>query len=157
MGNTNGITQSNHMKLSPYGVPVGGVKLPYSTYTDKPGNSSKHVPTSTYKLIGGFRYSNKKRSTNKRGSTKIGGARQNKKSNKKSKKGGYMFSDAKNFARYLATGVKSQINGIRGVQKPISPLPVNQPYIDKDVKLIISKPIDIKSIYKTNSENVAKI
>ena len=67
------------------------------------------------------------------------------------------FSDIKNVGRYLANGVKSSMNGIRGVPKPVSVLPTKQPYLDTNKKIIVSKPVDIEGIYRDMSKEVAEI
>lgn len=71
--NADSITRSNHLQVSPYGVPAGGVELPYSTYADNTGNSSKPVSSCTYNLLGGYKYGSdgaKKKSTRKRSAKK---------------------------------------------------------------------------------------
>lgn len=154
--NKNSITRSNHLRVSPYGVPVGGVNLPYSTYGDKTGNSSKPVPKCALKLIGGYTYgpgSSKKKSAKKLST-------RNKKSikrNKNPQSGGFFFEDVKNFGRYLANGVKTRVNGVRGIQAPNGVMPTDQPYINKDVNVIISDPVDVETLYLKNSKDVASI
>ena len=161
--NKNAITQSNHLKVSPYGVPVGGVNLPYSTYADKTGNSSKKVPNNKFKLIGGYTYGDNTSTRKKyarKNSTKRKGSAKNNSSTKRDKKpqsGGFFFEDVKNFGRYLANGVKTRVNGSRGISAPDGVMPTDQPYIDKDVKVIISDPVDVEGIYSSNSESVAKL
>lgn len=167
--NKNAITQSNHLKVSPYGVPVGGVNLPYSTYADKTGNSSKKVPKNKFKLIGGYTYgdntstrknSGRKNSNRRKGSAKKNSSAKNNSSAKRDKKpqsGGFFFEDVKNFGRYLANGVKTRVNGARGISAPDGVMPTDQPYINKNVKVIISDPVDVEGIYSSNSESVAKL
>ena len=79
------------------------------------------------------------------------------KKNKKRGGSGIFFNDIRNFGRYLANGVKTRVNGARGIPAPNGVMPTDQPYLDRDVKVIISDPVDIDTIYKTNSKNVAKI
>ena len=141
-GNKNSITQSNHLPVSPYGVPVGGVNLPYSTYGDKTGNSSIPVSPEKLKLIGGYNYNSPGKSA--------------KRKNKK-QKGGLFFQDIKNFGRYLVKGVEAKIDGVRGVSQPVGVMPTDQPYINRDVNVIISDPVNVEKIYRTNSESIAKL
>jgi hypothetical protein len=142
-GNKNSITQSNHLPVSPYGVPVGGVNLPYSTYGDKTGNSSIPVSPEKLKLIGGYNYNSPGKSA-KRGKNK-------------KQKGGLFFQDIKNFGRYLVKGVEAKMDGVRGVSQPVGVMPTDQPYINRDVNVIISDPVNVEKIYRTNSESIAKL
>ena len=151
-GNINGITQSNHLPVSPYGVPVGGVNLPYSTYGDKTGNSSIPVSPEKLKLIGGYNYNSLGKSANRRNSRG-----RNSRGKKNNQKGGLFFQDIKNFGRYLVKGVEAKIDGARGVSQPVGVMPTDQPYINRDVNVIISDPVNVEKIYRTNSESIAKL
>jgi hypothetical protein len=146
-GNKNSITQSNHLPVSPYGVPVGGVNLPYSTYGDKTGNSSIPVSPEKLKLIGGYNYNSPGKSVKIR----------NSRGKNKKQKGGLFFQDIKNFGRYLVKGVEGKIDGARGVSQPVGVMPTDQPYINRDVNVIISDPVNVEKIYRTNSESIAKL
>ena len=163
-GNPSAITRSNHLRVSPNGVPVGGPTLPYSTYGDATGNSSNPVSPCKYKYLGGKKKKTRgKKSVKKCKSIKSGGWRyitpKGPKSSSKKKRGGsgLFFNDIRNFGRYLANGVKTRVNGARGIPAPDGVMPTDQPYLDRDVKVIISDPVDVETIYKTNSKNVSKI
>jgi hypothetical protein len=151
-GNKNSITQSNHLPVSPYGVPVGGVNLPYSTYGDKTGNSSIPVSPEKLKLIGGYNYNSPGKSAKRRNSRG-----RNSRGKKNRQKGGLFFQDIKNFGRYLVKGVEGKIDGARGVSQPVGVMPTDQPYINRDVNVIISDPVNVEKIYRTNSESIAKL
>lgn len=160
-GNVDSITRSNHLMVSPYGVPVGGVELPYSTSGDNTGNSSVPVPSCQYKYMGGSKtrkmkggYSYPKSSKR---STKKSPKHSAKQKRKIVQKGGIFFQDIRNFGRYLANGVKTRVNGVRGIEAPVGVMPTDQPYLDRDVKVIVSDPVDVEKIYLDNSKNVAKI
>ena len=146
-GNKNSITQSNHLPVSPYGVPVGGVNLPYSTYGDKTGNSSIPVSPEKLKLIGGYNYNSPGKSVKIR----------NSRGKNKKQKGGLFFQDIKNFGRYLVKGVEAKMDGVRGVSQPVGVMPTDQPYINRDVKVIVSDPVNVEKIYRENSESIAKL
>lgn len=148
--NNNGITQSNHFKLSRYGVPVGGVVPARSTDADPTLNSSFPIPNTKYNLIGGYKYPQKISSPNKK--------KKNLKKSKENKKmvGGF-FNDIRNFARYLENNLENRVNNARGMPEGVGPMPTDQPGIDKNVKIFVSDPIDVEGIYRGVSESVAKI
>ena len=156
-GNKNSITQSNHLPVSPYGVPVGGVNLPYSTYGDKTGNSSIPVSPEKLKLIGGYNYNYPGKSVKIRNSRGRNSRGRNSRGKNKKQKGGLFFQDIKNFGRYLVKGVEGKIDGARGVSQPVGVMPTDQPYINRDVNVIISDPVNVEKIYRTNSESIAKL
>ena len=163
-GNADSITRSNHLMVSPYGIPVGGVELPYSTSGDSTGNAyvggkkksrkynSRKYNSRNYR--GGYYYGEKSPSKNT-------SKRTVKKSPNKKKglnqRGGIFFQDVRNFGRYLANGVKTRINGVRGIKAPVGVMPTDQPYIDRNVDVIVSDPVDVEKIYLDNSNAIAKI
>ena len=155
--NKTGITQSNHLPVSPYGVPVGGVNLPYSTYGDKTGNSSVPVSPNKLKLMGGYRYNSPGKSSSKRNSRGSSRGKRRSSRGKKKQRGGLFFEDIKNFGRHLAKGVEGKLDGVRGVPQPVGVMPTDQPFIDRDVDVIISDPVNVEKVYKTNSKAVAKL
>lgn len=166
LGNNDSITRSNHLQPSPYGVPVGGVELPTQgdntfllppkrkilggyNYTKTPLSKRKKLSAKKQKVKrGGYNYEN---------STKKNSTKKQKKHMKKQSGGVVFFEDIRNFGRYLANGVQTRINGAKGVPTPVGVMPTDQPYLDKDVKVVISDPVDVETIYKTNSKSVAKI
>ena len=103
-------------------------------------------------MKGGYSYpKSSKRSTKK---SPKHSAKQKK---KYAQKGGIFFQYIRNFGRYLANGVKTRVNGVRGIEAPVGVMPTDQPYLDRDVKVIVSDPVDVEKIYLDNSKNVAKI
>jgi len=170
-GNGDSITRSNHLMVSPYGVPSGGVNMPHSTSGDITGNSSVPVPNCQYKYMGGYVYKKNSAKKNKmkggyiyttrksssRKSSSRKSSRRKSTKLKNQQRGGVFFQDVRNFGRYLANGVKTRINGVRGIEAPNGVMPTDQPYIDRDVKVIVSEPVDVEKIYLDNSNRVAKI
>jgi hypothetical protein len=181
-GNADSITRSNHLMVSPYGIPVGGVELPYSTSGDSTQNAymggkkrtrkhrgraykgrtyksraykgraykSRAYKSRAYKSRthrGGYSYNPSPRNTSKKSVKK----RHHK------QRGGIFFQDVRNFGRYLANGVKTRINGVRGIEAPVGVMPTDQPYLDRNVDVIVSDPVDVEKIYLDNSNEVAKI
>lgn len=156
-GNSDAITRSNHLMVSPYGVPVGGVELPYSTSGDNTGNSSVPVQSCQYKYMGGSTARKMKGGYSYTRSIKRSPKRSVKQKKKSLQRGGFFFQDIKNFGRYLANGVNTRISGARGIEAPNGVMPTDQPYINRDVKVVVSDPVDIENIYLDNSKTVAEI
>ncbi len=158
-GNADSITRANHLMVSPYGIPVGGVELPHSTSGDSTGSSymggeKKRRKYKSRKYRGGYYYDQKSpsRNTSKRSIKKS-----SHKKKKLNQRGGIFFQDVRNFGRYLANGVKTRINGVQGIKAPVGVMPTDQPYIDRNVDVIVSDPVDVEKIYLDNSNAIAKI
>ena len=49
------------------------------------------------------------------------------------------------------------MDGVRGVSQPVGVMPTDQPYINRDVKVIVSDPVNVEKIYRENSESIAKL
>jgi hypothetical protein len=158
LGAPNGITKSNHFRISPYGIPVGGVKIARSTSGDQTGHSVAPVPVQGYDLTGGYTYpgsAKKKRSTRKsaRRSVKKGGKR---KRGKKIYVGGF-FTDIRNLARSIQNSMENRVNNVKGVPENVGVFPTEQPGISDNRMVFVSDPIDVEQTYREMSESVAKI
>ena len=53
--------------------------------------------------------------------------------------------------------MEGKIDGARGVAQPVGVMPTDQPFIDRDVDVIISDPVNVEKVYRTNSKAVAKL
>jgi hypothetical protein len=158
----NGITKSNHFRLSPYGIPVGGVKIARSTSGDQTGNSVAPVPVQGYDLTGGYTYpgsAKKRRSARKspRRSVKKGGKRKNKTKGKKKVYVGGFFTDIRNLARSIQNSMENRVNNVQGVPENVGVFPTEQPGISDNRMVFVSDPIDVEQTYRDMSESVAKI
>tara|TARA_Y100000992_G_scaffold98881_2_gene63980 strand:+ start:5169 stop:5750 length:582 start_codon:yes stop_codon:yes gene_type:complete len=71
-------------------------------------------------------------------------------------KGDMMFQNGVNMVRSVGTGLGDVIKGFEGYPKGMSPMPVDQPAMDK-TDMPISMPADVDSLYKSAQDQVGSI
>jgi hypothetical protein len=129
--NTNGASMSNHFKVSPNGIVVGGVTTP------EPSRGN-HLSTSS--MNGGKKH------------------KKHKKNKQKTQKGGF-FQELINLGRGVQYNVQGIGYGLVGKQQPISqnPFPTESQPIDNGAKIISTTPTNIKQVFVDANKTVAKI
>ena len=108
-------------------------------------------------MMGGRRY-RKKKGKSKRKSKKGKSKRRRRRSMKQ--KGGYqgdmMFQNGVNMVRNVGTGLGDIVRGFEGYPKGMSPMPVDQPAMNK-TDMPISMPADVDSLYQSAQDQVGSI
>jgi len=127
---TKGVTMSNHFKLSPNGVVVGGINTPEST-TDE-------------QLIRNFNMNGGKRGKNRK--------------SRKKQKGGF-FQELVNLGRGATYGIQGIGYGMMGKTQPISqnPYPTESQPIDKEGTFIGTTPPNVRNMFIDANNSVSKI
>ena len=108
-------------------------------------------------MMGGRRY-RRKNGKSKRKSKKGKSKRRRRRSMKQ--KGGYqgdmMFQNGVNMVRNVGTGLGDIVRGFEGYPKGMSPMPVDQPAMNK-TDMPISMPADVDSLYQSAQDQVGSI
>jgi hypothetical protein len=146
--NMDGMTSSNHLAKSPYGIAVGGVEIA------KPGVSLELKKTMT----GGTRkYKKNLKKNNKRKTGKRMVRKQTKKHNKTKKrvhkmKGGFFGPQSfLNFGHEIKYQTKGFFDNFMGNQQPVNPSPLEQPINKMPSRVISPTPINLaRSINKAD-------
>jgi hypothetical protein len=153
----------NHFKLSPHGVPSGGVQPPVPAMSGPgAGQFNKIWPPVGFKG-GGFGRkrstsgrsnrkrstsgrSNRKRSTSGRSNRKRSTSGRSNRSRSRSKKGGGLFQFAQTAWDNATIGVRNLVNGYNGTSQLHSASPWIQPALTKPPNIPLAKPINLPKL-----------
>ena len=133
----------NHFKLSPHGVPSGGVQPPVPAMSGPgAGQFNKIWPPVGFKG-GGF---GRKRSTSGRSNRKRSTSGRSNRSRSRSKKGGGLFQFAQTAWDNATIGVRNLVNGYNGTSQLHSASPWIQPALTKPPNIPLAKPINLPKL-----------